>query len=103
MNTPAGFEMKNGRMVNVQPLEAMFNSSFIVRSFHVVATAGMTMAFILAAIAAFKLLKQSYSEDKIYHLKALKMTMIVGFISTLLSMLAGDMSAKFYIKYNQKN
>ncbi|MEN2382695.1 cytochrome ubiquinol oxidase subunit I [Staphylococcus warneri] len=98
MNTPAGFEMKNERMVNVQPLEAMFNSSFIVRSFHVVATAGMTMAFILAAIAAFKLLKQSYSEDKIYHLKALKMTMIVGFISTLLSMLAGDMSAKFLHK-----
>lgn len=98
MNTPAGFEMKNGRMVNVQPLEAMFNSSFIVRSFHVVATAGMTMAFILVAIAAFKLLKQSYSEDKIYHLKALKMTMIVGFISTLLSMLAGDMSAKFLHK-----
>lgn len=98
MNTPAGLEMKNGRMVNVQPLEAMFNSSFIVRSFHVVATAGMTMAFILAAIAAFKLLKQSYSEDKIYHLKALKMTMIVGFISTLLSMLAGDMSAKFLHK-----
>lgn len=98
MNTPAGFEMKNGRMVNVQPLEAMFNSSFIVRSFHVVATAGMTMAFILAAIAVFKLLKQSYPEDKIYHLKALKMTMIVGFISTLLSMLAGDMSAKFLHK-----
>lgn len=98
MNTPAGFEMKNGRMVSVQPLEAMFNSSFIVRSFHVVATAGMTMAFILAAIAVFKLLKQSYPEDKIYHLKALKMTMIVGFISTLLSMLAGDMSAKFLHK-----
>ena len=54
MNTPAGFEIKNGRMVNVQPLEAMFNSSFMVRALHVVATAGMTMAFILAAIAAFK-------------------------------------------------
>lgn len=57
MNTPAGFEMKDGKMVNVQPLEAMFNSSFLVRAFHVVATAGMTMAFILASIAAFKLLK----------------------------------------------
>ncbi|RFD68478.1 cytochrome ubiquinol oxidase subunit I [Staphylococcus pasteuri] len=98
MNTPAGFEMKNGRMVNVQPLEAMFNSSFIVRSFHVVATAGMTMAFVLAAIAAFKLLKNRHPEDKTYHLKSLKMTMIVGFISTLLSMLAGDMSAKFLHK-----
>ena len=53
-------------MVNVQPLEAMFNSSFIVRAFHVVATAGMTMAFILA-IAAFKLLRNKHSEDKTYH------------------------------------
>ncbi|MDU5816651.1 MAG: cytochrome ubiquinol oxidase subunit I [Staphylococcus sp.] len=95
MNTPAGFEMKDGKMVNVQPLEAMFNSSFLVRAFHVVATAGMTMAFILASIAAFKLLKNKYNKDAEYHKKALKMTMIVGFISTLLSMLAGDLSAKF--------
>ena len=29
--------MKDGKMVNVQPLEAMFNSSFLVRAFHVVA------------------------------------------------------------------
>ncbi len=50
MNTPAGFEMKNGKMVNVQPLVAMFNDSFLIRSFHVVATALMTMAFVLAAI-----------------------------------------------------
>ena len=78
--------------------EAMFNSSFLVRAFHVVATAGMTMAFILAAIAAFKLLKNKYSEDAPYHKKALKMTMILGFIQTLLSMLAGDLSAKFLHK-----
>ncbi len=40
-------------MVNVQPIEAMFNPSFIVRSFHVITTAGMTMAFVIASIAAF--------------------------------------------------
>ena len=45
MNTPAGFEMKKGKMVNVQPFEAMFNSSFLVRAFHVVATAGMTIVY----------------------------------------------------------
>lgn len=95
MNTPAGFEMKNGKMVNVQPFEAMFNPSFLVRSFHVVATAGMTMAFILASIAAFKLLKNKYDKDAEYHKKALKLTMIFGLLSTLLSMFAGDLSAKF--------
>ena len=52
------------------------------------------MAFILASIATFKLLKNKYNKDAEYHKKALKMTMIVGFISTLLSMF-GDLSAKF--------
>ena len=39
MNTPAGFEMKKGKMVNVQPFEAMFNSSFLVRD-HLVSVPG---------------------------------------------------------------
>ncbi|NWK84472.1 cytochrome ubiquinol oxidase subunit I [Staphylococcus sp. GSSP0090] len=95
MNTPAGFEMKNGKMVNVEPLAAMFNDSFLIRSFHVVATALMTMAFVLAAIAAFKLLKNKFKKDTEYHKKALKLTMILGVIFTLGSMLAGDLSAKF--------
>ncbi len=95
MNTPAGFEMKDGKMINVQPWVAMFNDSFLVRSFHVVATALMTMAFVLAAIAAFKLLKNKFKKDTEYHKKALKLTMILGVVFTLGSMLAGDMSAKF--------
>lgn len=28
MNTPAGFEIKNGKMINVEPWVAMFNDSF---------------------------------------------------------------------------
>ncbi|HEC2189683.1 TPA: cytochrome ubiquinol oxidase subunit I [Staphylococcus delphini] len=95
MNTPAGMTIENGRMVNVDPIAAMFNASFFVRSFHVVATALMTMAFILASIAAFKLLKNKIEKDRRYHQAALKMTMIAGLIFSMLSMLAGDLSAKF--------
>ncbi|UNB47952.1 cytochrome ubiquinol oxidase subunit I [Staphylococcus coagulans] len=95
MNTPAGMVFKDGRMVNVDPIEAMFNASFFVRSFHVVTTAVMTMAFILASIAAFKLLKNKVEKDRQYHQAALKMTMIAGLLFTMLSMLAGDLSAKF--------
>ena len=54
-------------MVNVQPFEAMFNSSFLVRAFHVVATwydDGVYFGRI-----AFKLLKNKYSEDAPYHKK----------------------------------
>jgi len=95
MNTPAGFEMSKGKMINVEPWVAMFNDSFFVRSFHVVATAFMTMAFVLAAIAAFKLMKNKFKKDAEYHKKALKLTMILGIVFTLGSMLAGDLSAKF--------
>ena len=102
MNTPAGFELKNGKMVNVQPIEAMFNPSFIVRSFHVITTAGMTMAFVIASIAAFKLLRNRQPKDTVYHKKALKMSMIVGFFSTLLSMLAGIYLQNFCINSNLK-
>ena len=63
----------------------------------------MTMAFILAAIAAFKLLRNRYSEDRQYHKKALKMTMIVGFLSTILSMVAGTFQRSSYTKFNLKN
>ncbi|WP_251516073.1 MULTISPECIES: cytochrome ubiquinol oxidase subunit I [Staphylococcus] len=98
MNTPAGFEMKHGKMVNVQPWAAMFNDSFIIRSFHVVATAYMTMAFVLASIAAYKLLKNKFSQDTAYHKKALKLTMILGIVFTVGAMIAGDASAKFLHK-----
>src|SRR5699024_2247606 len=95
MNTPAGFEMSKGKMINVEPWVAMFNDSFFVRSFHVVATAFMTIVFVLAAIAAFKLMKNKFKKDAEYHKKALKLTMILGIVFTLGSMLAGDLSAKF--------
>ncbi|CAL27618.1 cytochrome ubiquinol oxidase subunit I [Staphylococcus carnosus] len=98
MNTPAGFQMKDGRMIHVDPIVAMFNASFGVRQFHVIMTAIMTMAFLLAAIAAYKLLRDKIPQDRDYHKSALKLTMIVGLIFTLGSILAGDMSAKFLHK-----
>ena len=65
---------------------------------HVVATAGMTMAFILAAIAAFKLLRHNHTEDRTYHTKALNLSMIVDSSIPFFSMIAGDLSAKFLHK-----
>lgn len=95
MNTPEGFKVKNGVLVDIDPLQAMFNSSFLVRSFHVITTGGMTIAFCIASVAAVKILRNKFAEDKDYHKKALKMSMIVGLIFSLLTILAGDLSAKF--------
>src|SRR5699024_878964 len=73
----------------------MVNDSFLIRSFHVVTTASMTMDFVLAAITAVNLVKNKFKKDQEYHKKALKLTMTQSVVFTLVSMLAGDLSAKF--------
>ena len=95
MNTPQGFDVEGGKLVNVQPLEAMFNPSVPVRVLHVVFTAYMTVAFIMASIAAFKLIRNKFTEDRTYHKKGLKVALITGIIFSVIAMFAGDLSAKF--------
>ncbi|WP_271402177.1 cytochrome ubiquinol oxidase subunit I [Salinicoccus roseus] len=95
MNTPAGFDLVDGALVNVDPLAAMFNPSSWVRIFHVVVTAYMTAVFIIASIGAFKLLRSKFKEDREYHKKGLKVMMVLGLVMASLTVLAGDFSAKF--------
>ena len=68
MNAPQGFDIVNGELVNINPLLAMFNPAMPTKVAHVVVTAYMTAAFVLASIAAFRLLKGS---NHVYHKKAL--------------------------------
>jgi len=96
MNAPRGFEIVNGEFVNVNPLLAMFNPAMPTKVAHVVATSYMTAAFVLAAIAAFRLLKGSNHE---YHKKALYLTMKVGLVFAIASAIIGDFSGKYLAEY----
>lgn len=96
MNAPRGFDIVNGELVNINPLLAMFNPAMPTKVAHVVVTAYMTSAFVLAAIAAFRMLKGS---DHVYHKKALHLTMKVGLIFALASALIGDFSGKYLAEY----
>lgn len=96
MNTPQGFDIVNGEAVNIDPLAAMFNPATPVKVFHVVMSSYMTAAFILAAIAAFALVRK---KGKDYHKKALRLTMITGLIFAAGTALAGDLSAKFLAEH----
>ncbi|TQS76544.1 cytochrome ubiquinol oxidase subunit I [Ornithinibacillus gellani] len=96
MNAPQGFDMLNGELVNVNPLVAMFNPAMPTKVAHVVATAYMTSAFVLASIAAFRLLKGS---NHIYHKKALYLTVKIGLIFAIASALIGDLSGKYLAEY----
>ncbi|WP_174807147.1 cytochrome ubiquinol oxidase subunit I [Paenibacillus ehimensis] len=96
MNTPRGFTLENGVIKNLQPLVAMFNPATPTKVSHVLASSYTTSALILAAIAAWQLLR---GKEHVYHKKALKLTMTAAFVFALSTAAIGDLSGKFLAKY----
>ena len=96
MNTPQGFELKNGKAINIDPIAAMLNPATPTKVLHVITTAYLTSALVLAAITAFAILRKKGSE---YHHKALRLTMVAALIFSFGSALAGDLSAKFLAEF----
>ncbi len=96
MNSPRGFELLEGQLVNVNPILAMFTPSMPTKVAHVLGTAYMTSAFVLAAIAAFHLLKGS---NHVYHKKALYFTMKIGLVFSIAIAFTGDLSGKYLGEY----
>ncbi|MFJ7728315.1 cytochrome ubiquinol oxidase subunit I [Neobacillus sp. NPDC097160] len=96
MNAPQGFDLVNGQLVNVSPLLAMFNPAMPSKVAHVVITAYMTSAFVLASIGAFRLLKGS---NQVYHQKAVFLTMKLGLIFSIATAVLGDFSGKYLAEY----
>lgn len=92
MNSPAGFTLKDGRPINVQPLAAMLNPTAFSELWHVLSTAYLAVGIALAGLAAFKLLRRR--GPKGYHERALRIGMGVSAVSALLTIASGDASAK---------
>lgn len=96
MNAPQGFDLVNGQLVNINPILAMFNPAMPTKVAHVLATAYMTSAFVLASIGAYRLLKGS---NHVYHKKALFLTMKIGLIFSIAAAVIGDFSGKYLAEY----
>lgn len=96
MNAPRGFDIVDGQLVNIQPFLAMFNPAMPTKVAHVVVTAYMTSAFVLAAIAAYRMLRGS---DHIYHKKSLFLLMKIGLVASIASAIIGDFSGKYLAEY----
>ncbi|KPC98618.1 putative cytochrome bd menaquinol oxidase subunit I [Geobacillus sp. BCO2] len=98
--TPAGFRIENGEIVDVDPWAAFFNPSFFVTAGHVVLSAYMTGAFVLASIAACQLLRAAQNEQvRRFHQKALKLSLTVGGVFSLLTAINGHESAQLLHQY----
>ncbi|MBM7096804.1 cytochrome ubiquinol oxidase subunit I [Bacillus sp. H-16] len=100
MNTPRGFDVVNGEIMNVRPWEAVFNPSVYVTVLHVVSTAYMAGAFVIASIAAFKLMKNKLSDsERAYHRKGLTISLIIGAVMSLYTAVNGHDTAKMLYEY----
>lgn len=101
MNSPEGFKIVNGTLTQIEPLKAMFNTATPTKATHVIVSAYLTVAFILAAIAAFHLLRKKTisAAETAYHKKALRLTVMAGLIFAFSTALVGDFSGKYLAKY----
>lgn len=92
MNTPQGFTMENGVLTHLDPIAAMFNPATPSKVAHVLSSAYVTGAFLLAMIAAFAIFRGRSHE---YYKKSIRLNMIAGLILAASTIVLGDTSAKF--------
>jgi cytochrome bd ubiquinol oxidase subunit I len=91
MNSPAGFEWKNGRPENIDPVAAMFNDAWLSQALHMTLAAFIATAFAVAGVHAFLLIK---NRNSVFHRTAMKIALWFGAIAAFLQPLSGDFSAK---------
>ena len=69
MHTPAGFEMINGQAHVTSWLEVIFNPSFPYRFTHMMLASGLTVAFLVAGISAYRWLRNERGAEVMASLK----------------------------------
>jgi cytochrome d ubiquinol oxidase subunit I len=87
MHTPAGVEIRDGEFFVTSWFEVVFNPSFPYRLVHMLLASGLTMAFLVAGVAAWQLLKNKANASTG---KSLRFGLTVGAVLIPLQILAGD-------------
>jgi len=88
MHTPQGHVMRDGVAFPVSWIEIIFNPSFPYRLTHMLVASGLTAAFLVAGISAYRLLK---GDDKKAPKLTLKIALTVAMVLTPLQMFVGDL------------
>lgn len=84
MQTPTGYELRDGVFFATDWLEVIFNPSFPYRLVHMVLAAYLTTALVVAGVAAWYLVRRSHGEAATIMLKmAIGMLAIVGPLQVL--------------------
>ncbi|MBE3557260.1 MAG: cytochrome ubiquinol oxidase subunit I [Firmicutes bacterium] len=96
MNTPVGFTLRDGHVVDAHPWQAFFNPAFPSTAFHVAVSAYMTIGMAVAAFAAFNLLwARKHTRAFGYYRKTMMLSIAFGGIMAIATAIAGDLQGKF--------
>jgi cytochrome d ubiquinol oxidase subunit I len=96
MNTPAGFVIKHGKIVDINPLQAIFNPSTPYETVHMILACYVATGFAVAAVYAFAFLSGKRDE---YYRKGLMVGILMAVIATPLQMISGDFNARYLANY----
>lgn len=95
MNAPTGFELVDGRAVNVDPIAGMLNPMAFQQTLHMTLAAYAATGFGVAGIHAFLLL---LDRGNAFHRRAMSVALLVGVPAAILQPVSGDLSAKTVAK-----
>lgn len=91
MNSPRGFEYKDGAYINIDPIKAMFNDAFFSQTHHMTLAAFTSVSAGVLGIHSYLYLR---GRRRSLNLLAIKVTIPFFIISSLLQPLSGDLAAK---------
>jgi cytochrome d ubiquinol oxidase subunit I len=92
MNSPAGFRIVDGEVVDVDPVKALLNDAWFQQALHMSLAAYEATAFGVAGVYAIGMLR---GRRDAYHRAGLRVAMSLGVIIAVLQPISGDISARW--------
>jgi cytochrome d ubiquinol oxidase subunit I len=92
MNTPTGFDVVHGAIVNVNPAAAFFSPAMPTEVIHTTLSAYVFSGFATAAVYGLTLLRDPANK---YAAPALRAAMLVAAVAIPLQLVTGDFAARF--------
>ncbi len=96
MNTPTGFQVKNGQVVGIDPVAAMLNPSALAETMHMTFAAFTATGAGVAAIYAFAMLR---GKRDTYNRRGLLVGMAMSLIGATVTGIFGDLNGQVVAKY----
>ncbi|GGZ78568.1 cytochrome ubiquinol oxidase subunit I [Ignatzschineria indica] len=96
MQTPAGYEMIDGVAHVTSWWDAIFTPSFLTRLAHMLLASGLTAAFLIAGISAYKIVKGDPSKSS---RRSLNAGVIIAAILIPIQIFVGDQSGLLVLKH----